>query len=362
MAVRGVTYSKQAVSSNDDSHIYKVLLNGRTGKTKGCGMTYSTDRINISSGYFFASNRLVEIPSTETIATPIVTEPTFCLLVFEIDLSKTNTNTAFNQGAFKVLTRAANYPEPTQEDLENGGMIYQLPFARFIKTVSGIDTFESVLEMVGMLQSNEIHVATNGSDLTGDGTSDKPFKTIQYAIDSIPKDLNDRTVSIVVPSGNYPEDITISNFYGGTLSLSFGTVTINSISVFDSCVIIQGTNLYLAATGKSYGVYCHRGANVICQVPISITGANQGIYAVFGSKFSGNRAVTVNSSAEAVVSMYASTVYISALSGIQNKNGIVAASGIVHINSIAAGFATTMYTTSGGGRIYTGAQASVPTY
>ena len=76
MAIRGITFSKQSVTSNDDAHIYKLLLNGRNGKTKGCKMTYGTDDIYISAGYFFASNRLIEISSTETIATPVITSGT----------------------------------------------------------------------------------------------------------------------------------------------------------------------------------------------------------------------------------------------------------------------------------------------
>lgn len=363
MAVRGITFSKQSVSSNDDAHIYRVLFNGRNGRTKGCEMTYTTDHIYVSSGYFFAANRLIEIPSTETIATPIVTEPTFCRLVFEIDLSKTNTNTAFNQGQFKVLSSLEGYPVTKQEDLEDGGNIYQLPFAKFTKTTLGIDTFETTLEIIGHATGNTtIHVSTLGNDQTGNGTESKPFKTIQRAIDAAPKDINDRDIIIKIASGSYPEDIKISGFYGGSLRFDLETVTVNSISVFSSCVILAGSNLYIAATEKTYGIYCHMGANVISQIPIAITGATNGIYTVFGSRFSGNRAITVNSCAYAVVSMYASYVYMSNLSGIQNINGIQAASGIVSITTINAGIATTMYVTSGGGRIYTGSQANIPTY
>jgi 5-formyltetrahydrofolate cyclo-ligase len=89
MAIRGITFSKQTVSSNDDSHIYKILLGGKNGKTKGCTMTFGTDDIFVSSGYFFASNRLIEISSVETVSTPVVSSgTTYCRLVFEIDLSQ----------------------------------------------------------------------------------------------------------------------------------------------------------------------------------------------------------------------------------------------------------------------------------
>lgn len=363
MAVRGITFSKQNVSSNDDSHVYKVLLGGRKGRTKGCEMTYNVDDIYISKGYFFASNRLIEISSLETVATPIVTTGTlYCRLVFEIDMTKTNTNTEFNQGYFKVLSSETDYPAITQEDLEDGGNVYQLPFALFTKTIDGIGSFAAELETILIAHGETaIYVSTSGNDTSGDGSESYPYRTIQHAIDSIPKNLDNREITLHIKSGSYLEDVVISGFYGGTFRIAFETVTIRTLSVYESCVIMSGTNLYLAATEKTYGIYCHRGANVICQIPVSVTGATNGIYVVFGSKFSGNRGVTVNSSAYAVVSMYSSYVYIGSLAGIQNTNGVQASAGIVSLGSMDD-IATTKYVTSAGGRIYTGAQASVPNY
>ena len=363
MAIRGITFSKQSVSSNDDSHIYKVLLNGKKGKTKGCKMTYGTDDIYISSGYFLASNRLIQITSTETVATPGVTGTTYCRLVFEIDLTKTNSTTSFEQGHFKILSSTSAYPELMQQDLEEGGNIYQLPFAKFVKTTSGISSFISELEIIGHNPNNaSVYVSTSGNDASGDGSESYPFRTIQRAIDSISKDLNNKEITINVASGTYAEKIEVAGFYGGTLRFSFGTVTINTISVYESNIIITGTQLTVSAAGNTYGVYCHRGANVICQIPLIVTGSTNGVYAVFGSKFSGNRTVTVNSCTYAVVSMYASYVYISALTGSKNNNGVQASSGIASIGSIDSAVATTLYVTSAGGRIYNGAQSNVPAY
>ena len=90
-------------------------------------------------------------------------------------------------------------------------------------------------------------------------------------------------------------------------------------------------------------------------------GAN-GIYAVFGSRFSANRATTINSCTYAVVAMYASHVYITSLAGSKNNNGVQASAGIASIGSIDAAIASTLYITTAGGRIYTGAQTSVPAY
>jgi hypothetical protein len=250
-----------------------------------------------------------------------------------------------------------------QEDLENGGNIYQLPFARFTKTTSGISSFISELEIIGHNPDNAtVYVSTSGNDASGDGSESYPFRTIQRAIDSISKDLNNKEITINVLSGTYAEKIEISGFYGGTLRFNLGTVTINTISVYESNVIISGTQLTVSAAGNTYGVYCHRGANVICQIPLTVTGSTNGVYAVFGSRFSGNRAVTVTSCTYAIVSMYASYVYITSLAGSKNNNGVQASAGIASIGSIDSAVASTLYITSAGGRIYTGAQASAPTY
>ena len=307
MAIRGITFSKQSVSSNDDAHIYKVLLNGRKGKTKGCKMTFGADEIYISDGYFFASNRLIEISSTETVTTPLVTTGiNYCRLVFEIDLTKINTNSAFNQGTFKILSSSTDYPQIKQEDLENGGNIYQLPFAKFAKTISGIENFISELETIGNVAGNTtIYVSPSGNDASGDGSESLPFKTIKHAINSIPKNLGNNEITINIASGTYAEDVEISGFYGTPLRISIGAVTVNSISIYDSCVIINGDTLTLAANGKTYGFYCHRDSNIICQSKLVINGAENGIYAGYASRLNVRGALTINSCTYAITTTFA---------------------------------------------------------
>lgn len=366
MAIRGITFSKQIVTSNDDAHIYEILLNGRKGKTKGCKMTFGTNDIYISNGYFFAANRLIEITSTETVTTPIVTSgTTYCRLVFELDLTKLNTNSAFNQGSFKILTSSNDYPGIVQEDLANGGNIYQLPFAKFTKSINGIATFVSELESVGYIKEDAtIYVSPSGNDASGDGSENYPFKTIQHAVDSISKDLANRDILIDIATGTYSEEILVSGFYGGVLKIKFGSeTTIGNITINDSCVILQGTSLTIAASGKQYGIYCNRGSNVICQVTrLTIIGAVYGVYALYGSAFSELYTTTIKSCTYAVAALRASTIYLGTLEGEKNNNGIQSAGAMVYVTTITSTMASTLYVTLNGGRIYTGAQANIPTY
>lgn len=364
MAVRGITFSKQTVTSKDDAHIYEILLNGRKGRTKGCKMTFGTNDIYISNGYFFAANRLIEITSTETVTTPIVTTgTTYCRLVFELDLSKLNSNAAFNQGAFKVLSSTADYPEIVQEDLANGGNIYQLPFAKFTKSINGIATFVSELETVGYIKEDAtIYVSTSGNDASGDGSESYPFRTIQKAINSLPKNLENKEITINIASGTYSEEILVAGISGGSIRFAFGSVTITSFTVHETNVIMSGTSLTIAASGKTYGFHCHRGSSVICQLPVTITGSSYGLFVGYGSRFNGRSKITINSCTYAVNSTYSSMAYVLELAGSKNNNGVSAAAGIVMIGTIDSAMASTLYVTTTGGRIYTGAQANIPTY
>lgn len=73
---------------------------------------------------------------------------------------------------------------------------------------------------IGTLQQDVvIYIATTGDDFTGDGSNGKPYKTIQYAIDTLPKDLGNNTASIYIADGTYNENIKIDQFHNGNLTI-----------------------------------------------------------------------------------------------------------------------------------------------
>lgn len=371
MAIRGITFSKQSVSSNDDAHIYKVLLGGRDGKTKGCKMTFGVDDIYISNGYFFAANRLVEITSTETITTPIVTTGIeYFRLVFEIDITKINSNTEFSQGYFKILTSKTNYPNITQEDLEEGGFIYQLPFAKFQKSVSGITNFVSELEVIKYAgESSYVYVsATSGNDVTGDGSEDYPYETIQKAINSLPLNLNGYNAVIFVSGGTYNEYIEISDFVHGNVTIAnrgSENIVINGDFKVSNChaVTISGIGT-LTINGRMSidntlaffnGAYSTIVTDTIFAEAVSANNSNV--------TFSGNLTVKTLSYGSGVLAETGANIYIenfSALSG--TGTGIKADFGGQVAYGTSSNSASTQMATARGGRIYTGAQTSVSKY
>ena len=141
--IRGITFADQLTTSDDFAHLQNKWFNGVSGVTKGCKVTADTNNIYISAGYFLIYGRLVRIVGTETIESDVVETTKYYKLVFEIDLSKTNTVNSFMQGYFKFVSSTSGYPDLIQEDLDTDGKVYQMEFARFIKNTSSITSFEA---------------------------------------------------------------------------------------------------------------------------------------------------------------------------------------------------------------------------
>jgi hypothetical protein len=139
--IRGITFDKQLMKSKDHAHEVNYYYGGDLGITKGCEVLENVDgNLVVSDGYFIIKGRLIGIEGDEIIEVPSVPSGTlYSTLVFEIDLTKENTISEFNQGVFKILSDASDYPTLIQEDLDNGGEVYQFEFVRFENSVSGID-------------------------------------------------------------------------------------------------------------------------------------------------------------------------------------------------------------------------------
>lgn len=137
--VEGQTYSEQLFESEAFRHFINVFLNKESGITKGCEITQTSSTIEISTGYFVIMGGLLK-ESTGTSNT-IPTEAGYYKLVYEIDLSKVNTETSFEQGKYKFIKGVGSYPNLTQEDLDDNGNIYQFEFCQFRVTESGIQDY-----------------------------------------------------------------------------------------------------------------------------------------------------------------------------------------------------------------------------
>lgn len=132
------------------------------------------------------------------------------------------------------------------------------------------------------------YVATTGSDITGNGSQANPFKTIQHAVDILPKDLGGYSATITIANGIYPENVNINGFHTGSINVTSmstdvisSSVGINRIFVnkCDALISIKGidvtntTNSTAVHVENSYSVYLH-------YVRVASTANQIGIYAV----------------------------------------------------------------------------------
>lgn len=98
---------------------------------------------------------------------------------------------------------------------------------------------ERVNQLTGDLSRNlNVFVSTGGHDSTGDGSEQKPFRTIQRAVNSIPL-INAGTVTIEIESGTYLEDIKVIGFKAQSFELRAGNFGLSDPSAGNTDVFVR---------------------------------------------------------------------------------------------------------------------------
>lgn len=220
-----------------------------------------------------------------------------------------------------------------------------------------------------------VYVSTAGSDTTGDGTSSAPYATIQKAIDSIPKWMDGHMATISIANGTYEERLVIDGFQGGILSLgSVGrTVTVRAIEVTSSSLVRLNVNITHSPSLGGTPLALRYGSNVQFGTDMVINGSSgsvSGIMVETGSTLSslvdlfGYMIKTTISNCKnfAIYATAGSKVALGEVAGSGNGTGIYAADGATITYSSRTMTATTANVTVAGGRIYSGAQTSIPNY
>lgn len=183
----GITFDKQILTSRQHAHFQKLFLNGIDGITKGCEVSQSSGNVYVQKGFLVISGRFVEVTGVETIQTPTVTSGTlYCKTIYEIDLSKVNTESNFTQGYFKTLTSASGYPSLIQEDLDNDGTIYQMPFCQYTKTTEAIGSF---LDIRPIFNLESVWAAVSNNNAEYKDTFDTYFASQKNQIEQMITDL-----------------------------------------------------------------------------------------------------------------------------------------------------------------------------
>ena len=209
-----------------------------------------------------------------------------------------------------------------------------------------------------------VYVTKSGNDTTGDGTSAKPYLTIQAALNSVPKNLGGYLANIHIGAGTYAGAVNIEYFTNGRVNLTGnagaavtiqGIVTIRSAVANIENIALTISNNYIYVTECGW-------LNLASPATLTCSGADHAVYARFGSHVClGNNVVANNTKSSAFRCGENSTMYLFETSGSGNTVGMNAQAGTIwyRVNNMTA---TTDYATAYGGRIFSGAQTLLPKY
>lgn len=227
--------------------------------------------------------------------------------------------------------------------------------------------FDSIVEDIGLNANKTVYVSTAGSDTLGDGTAANPYATITRAINSLPKNLNGYTATINIAAGTYNENVAIASTYGGVVILSGASgaaVQINSLQALHGANV-QVANINLSVNGSINGnAIVVMNAVLMCFSPIASTGSvSYGVHVTQNGYAMFTDLTISNTSLACVYAVNASRVFAVNINASNNAaNGLYAVYGAMIAYNTATITAAVAYATQAGGRIYSGAQASIPKY
>ena len=182
-------------------------------------------------------------------------------------------------------------------------------------------------QMPHMTKGKTIYVATTGDD-SNQGTQESPFRTIQAAINSLPKDLSTEIVAISIADGTYDEDISILSFHGGNLDYGLliqgnpynpSAVKVRRIEVRSCSAVIQLSGMTIVGT-RAPILFLGRSNVSVGNVTVQPDGDKEYFYsnyAVVVGRFSNVYASSFNVSANNTwggVSIYIGVLYVNKLS------------------------------------------------
>ena len=153
-------YTNHIVAPADDGELYNFFAGGNSGVIYGCAVTNpSGTNLHIDDGVLLLSGRMVRV-SAETISASVPTSEQAGRIMVEVDLANIADPAHF-------LTQYGSLATPTQEDLNNGGTIYQLPLATYRISTLGIT---DLVNVSNQLQIGGLSFSKSGSITDNSGT------------------------------------------------------------------------------------------------------------------------------------------------------------------------------------------------
>lgn len=227
MALIKITFDNGSVTSKQDADCNHFLANKQSGVIDGilgkCQPSISNSYIQFQSGYVQVYGRRVFVESGTKIAISLDGNA-YGYVFIKYDLGN-------NKVTLEKKEASGSYPSLTQQDLMNGGLIYEFPLTRYQKTTSSITLDSSwsvpLIELPLPIAKQALLVA-NGIKL-------KCKTKYAYFVDPGTYDIH-KTVTFDLSDVGY-YDIIVIKFhsvdfegYGGIQNV-YGTFITNKISL-----------------------------------------------------------------------------------------------------------------------------------
>lgn len=203
-----------------------------------------------------------------------------------------------------------------------------------------------------------VYVSTSGNDTTGDGGASTPFKTIGKALSMIPHTMSGHSALISIAAGTYSEWVELYG-YDGQITFagtSGATVVVSGFRVDEAKVGINNITLRVNS-----GVFVTGNSSLTGTGTLHINGYTLTVN--YNASFDVPTVIVDNASGYAIEVNRNGRFFASAISGSGSANGIrCQTGGIVAFGTNSLTVRGTQYVTATGGRIYSGAQHSIPEY
>lgn len=252
----------------------------------------------------------------------------------------------------EVVDRVSTYPGRVKLTRADGSIEYVTWERADEPTVEGTPInkalFDSIATDMGLTANTTVFVSKSGSDTLGNGSASNPFLTIMKAVNSLPKNLNGRTVIINVGAGTYAETVTIEHFFGGSITINGvvgAGVTITGLSLQNCAVLIDAISLTVGSGGIFIGT---RGMLYSATSNITVSGAANGVIMRYGAFMEITTTLTINNASNRAIQVqYASTASITTLAGSGNSIGVYVYNSAVYLFNTTLSATTTTINDNG---------------
>lgn len=237
MAIQKITFDAASVSSKMDADINHFLTSGVNGIFYGilgrCQASVSNNYISFQNGYVQVYGRRIYVESGTKISVSL-DGSAYGYVIIKIDLGN-NTITLEKKEA------SSAYPTLTQNDLMNGGLIYEFPLCRYTKTSTSI-TLDTNYDPPS-IKNDQTNINTKGTAVLSEASS-------RYG------PVYDGWSTLSYGHCYVFDGITTSNAYDGIISLYVG-----------------GTNVIFcgASVGGSGGIVHYRYNGQDCTLSCQLT-------------------------------------------------------------------------------------------